>query len=57
MLLEAVRPFLGELQEKLKIYGVDKAEYTPVLHKVFGVDSLPEWYGGKKDHKPLKVYG
>ncbi|CAG7733120.1 unnamed protein product [Allacma fusca] len=47
----------GQLFDQLFIFGTDKSEWENTLLKMFPADQLPEWYGGSKDFKPVKIYG
>jgi hypothetical protein len=47
----------GDLVKKIKIYGRNKAKWTPVLQELIPEQYIPTWYGGNKDYKPVKVFG
>ncbi|CAG7718065.1 unnamed protein product [Allacma fusca] len=49
-------PILGPLVKKLKVYG-RRCQWEPVLKRLIPNDSLPTWYGGSKDFKPIRIYG
>ncbi|CAG7639361.1 unnamed protein product [Allacma fusca] len=56
-LLNLLRPIMGSEFEHLQIYGTNPSKYQPVLLKHIPRDQIPQWYGGLKDFKPIKVYG
>jgi hypothetical protein len=47
----------GPLVPKFNVYGRSKSKWMPVLKQLIPEKSLPPFYGGSKDFKPLKVYG
>ncbi|CAG7822991.1 unnamed protein product [Allacma fusca] len=47
---------VGPLMSKLEVYG-KKGEWEPVLKKLIPQKTLPAWYGGSEDFKPVQVYG
>ncbi|CAG7701541.1 unnamed protein product [Allacma fusca] len=49
-------PLFGPLAKKMEIFG-RMNKWEPVLKKLVPDQSLPTWYGGSKDFKPVKVYG
>ena len=55
--INIMRPLLGEAFNKVQIFGTNSARWVPLLLKQIPQSQLPQWYGGTKDFKPLKVYG
>ncbi|CAG7826570.1 unnamed protein product [Allacma fusca] len=56
-LLEIVRPIIGKDFHRVDIFGTNPNRYRPALLRVLPKNQLPQWYGGDKDFKPVKVYG
>lgn len=54
---QLMRPILGANVYKIDVFGSNSERFIPRLLKVFPKDQLPSWYGGTKDHKPVKIYG
>ncbi|CAG7687940.1 unnamed protein product, partial [Allacma fusca] len=50
-------PILGGFFENVNVFGNNKEKWIPKLLRMYPKNALPEWYGGDKDFKPLKVYG
>ena len=55
-MINILRPVLGNLMEKIQVYGTNKSKWMPELLRQLPQDQLPSWYGGLPDHKPVKVY-
>ncbi|CAG7733121.1 unnamed protein product [Allacma fusca] len=55
--LKIAQKGFGQLADKLVILGRDKSEWENTFLKMIPADQLPEWYGGSRDFKPVKVYG
>ncbi|CAG7826571.1 unnamed protein product [Allacma fusca] len=55
--VELLKPIIGRDFYRLQIFGTNPRTYRPAILKVFPKDQIPEWYGGDKDFKPVKVYG
>ena len=55
--VNALRPVMGQLLEKVETYGSNKESWMPRLGRIMPSKSLPEWYGGDKDFKPVAIYG
>jgi len=55
--INAIRPILGEVFERIEVYGTNKDKWQPELFKRIPRSELPTWYGGDKEYKPLMVYG
>ncbi|CAG7631910.1 unnamed protein product [Allacma fusca] len=56
-LMNLVKPILGGLFERITVYGNNKSQWIPKLLRKLPRKYVPEWYGGSKDFKPLKIYG
>ncbi|CAG7786698.1 unnamed protein product [Allacma fusca] len=57
VVLNFVRPVLGSALERVEIFGSNKNSWIPKLLKLLPKDQLSEKYGGRKDFKPVQVYG
>ncbi|CAG7717076.1 unnamed protein product [Allacma fusca] len=55
--LQMVKPLLGGLFGNIELFGTNKAKWMKALKRILPPESIPTWYGGKKDYKPLQVYG
>jgi len=55
--INLAKPLVGVLATNLEVYGTNKQKWIPKLLRKVPRESLPEWYGGVKDFKPVKVYG
>ncbi|CAG7824717.1 unnamed protein product [Allacma fusca] len=55
--VELLKPIIGKDFHRIQIFGTNPRTYLPALLKALPKDQLPEWYGGDKDFKPVKVYG
>ena len=51
------RPFLGDLLQRIEVYGSRKEEWIPKLLRAIPMDSLPPSYGGSKPFQPISFYG
>ena len=56
-LINILRPVFGKEFEKVVVLGTNSAKWIPQLLRKIPRDQLPEWYGGDKGFKPLRVYG
>ncbi|CAG7718680.1 unnamed protein product [Allacma fusca] len=54
---DIARPLLGNLLEKVEVYGTNRNIWLPRLLKTIPESSIPPWYGGSKSFKPLGVFG
>ncbi|CAG7724624.1 unnamed protein product [Allacma fusca] len=54
---ESLRPLLGGVFDKIELYGPDKARYQAALKKWIPAETIPTWYGGNKEYKPIQVFG
>ncbi|CAG7719501.1 unnamed protein product [Allacma fusca] len=54
---ELMKPLLGRALHKVEVHGTNRNIWIPKLMKHFPKEQVPAWYGGSKEHKPLKVYG
>ncbi|CAG7831520.1 unnamed protein product [Allacma fusca] len=52
-----MKPLLGRNVYKVEVFGNNKDRWIPALLKTFPKSQIPEWYGGNKDHTPVKIYG
>ena len=52
-----MKPLLGANAHKIEVFGTNRSRWLPILVHAFPKTEIPEWYGGIKKHKPLKVYG
>ncbi|CAG7786697.1 unnamed protein product, partial [Allacma fusca] len=57
VVLNFLRPILGSALERVEVFGTNKNSWIPRLLKELPKDQLPEKYGGRKDFKPVQVYG
>ncbi|CAG7665166.1 unnamed protein product [Allacma fusca] len=55
--LQLIKPVLGGLFGKIEFYGTNKVKWMKALKRILPPESIPTWYGGKPDYKPLQVYG
>ena len=46
MLVNRVRPIMGKLLKRVKIYGKNKAKWTAQIQSSFPLSAIPETYGG-----------
>lgn len=51
------RPVLGDLTERIDVYGTNEDKWKNVLLKIIPRHALPPWYGGYSNHTVVKVYG
>ena len=56
-LINIARPALGKEFSRVDVYGTNPSKWKPILRRIIPEDQLPEWYGGSKDFRPVKVYG
>ncbi|CAG7707989.1 unnamed protein product [Allacma fusca] len=54
---QLVRPFLGGVFERVDLFGTNKAKWSAVLRKLLPQETIPTWYGGSQNFKPLQVFG
>ncbi|CAG7829095.1 unnamed protein product [Allacma fusca] len=54
--IDFIRPFVGELLERLTILGANKYKWKAELRRLIPANFIPPWYGGSKDFKPLAVF-
>ncbi|CAG7631921.1 unnamed protein product [Allacma fusca] len=56
-LINLLRPVLGGLLNRVTVHGTNKSRWLPKLLRKIPPSSIPEWYGGTKEFKPIEVYG
>ncbi|CAG7815325.1 unnamed protein product [Allacma fusca] len=56
-ILNIVKPVMGAAFGSFEIYGTNSKNWEAKLLKHFPRDQIPLWYGGSKDHQPVKVFG
>ncbi|CAG7835492.1 unnamed protein product [Allacma fusca] len=56
-LINILKPVMGQSAARTDIYGTNNATWIPKLLRHFPKDSLPVFYGGSADFKPVAVYG
>ena len=54
--IQLARPVAGRLMERVEVFGSNKEKYKPILRRRFPPESIPPWYGGSNDFKPIAVY-
>ncbi|CAG7716154.1 unnamed protein product, partial [Allacma fusca] len=57
MAFNSVRPILGGVFERVELFGTHRVKWMTELHKSLPKETIPSWYGGQKDYKPLEIYG
>ncbi|CAG7727308.1 unnamed protein product, partial [Allacma fusca] len=50
-------PIIGKYFQTVTVFGANPEAWRPLLLQKIPQDQLPEWYGGSKSHKPIKVFG
>ncbi|CAG7819719.1 unnamed protein product [Allacma fusca] len=55
MALSLVLPVLGDLFERIRVYGSINAHWIFKLRRVLPLESIPPWYGGSDDFKPIEI--
>ncbi|CAG7724492.1 unnamed protein product [Allacma fusca] len=53
-------PVLGNVLERIEIYGTQKSRWIPKVLRRIDKDEIPSWYGGTKDSKefqPVAIFG
>ncbi|CAG7724683.1 unnamed protein product, partial [Allacma fusca] len=56
LFIELSRPVVGQLIERLIVLGTNKYKWKAELRRILPEKTIPSWYGGSKDYKPLAVY-
>ncbi|CAG7725511.1 unnamed protein product [Allacma fusca] len=54
---DIARPVVGQLMERVEVYGVNRNVWLPRLLKHMPIEAIPSWYGGKKNFKPISIHG
>ncbi|CAG7716713.1 unnamed protein product [Allacma fusca] len=56
-LIDILKPILGPGLERTELFGTNNVTWIPSLLDKFPKKSLPKFYGGDEDFKPVVVYG
>ncbi|CAG7717323.1 unnamed protein product [Allacma fusca] len=55
--IDVARPLVGNLLDRVEVYGSNRNIWLPRLLKTFPIDIVPSWMGGHNDTRPLAIYG
>ncbi|CAG7836322.1 unnamed protein product [Allacma fusca] len=56
LFVDLSRPVVGSLIDRLVVLGTNKYKWKGELRRYLPEETIPTWYGGSKDFKPLAVF-